>query len=183
MRFVGKLRFGFIGVLLLLGSFSFLFSVQVYAQEQTPDTTNEGYLNILRDGIIFANMQSDCVDTNCGTTAENCKNLGQCSLNQILQVFVNITIFILAISGSVILLMFVYGGYLWVTSRGDSKRIEKGKDTITQSVVGFAIILMAYSMINFLIAALAGDAPSATIEATLDKADDKNPDLNTAESP
>ncbi len=183
MRFVGKLRFGFIGVLLLLGSFSFLFSVQVYAQEQAPDTTNEGYLDILSDGIIFANMQNDCVDTNCGTTAENCKNFGRCSLNQILQVFVNITILILAISGSVILLMFVYGGYLWVTSRGDSKRIEKGKDTITQSVVGFAIILMAYSMINFLIAALAGDAPSATIEATLDKADDKNPDLNTAESP
>lgn len=121
-----------------------------------------GFNNILKDGIIFANMND----------GGDCKEKGECSLDQIMQVVVNVTIFILGISGSVVLLMFVYGGFLWVTSQGNAQRVEKGKDTITQAVIGFALILLAYSMINFLIAALAGNAatPGDTLEETIREA-------------
>lgn len=164
----------------MLGAFGVFQPSAAVAQEAEPVDPAAGYDNILVEGIIFANMQDDCtnaVEGDC-VTKEECRDQGQCSLDQILQVFVNITIFILGISGSVILLMFIYGGFLWVTSRGDAKRIEKGKDTVTQAVIGFAIILLGYSMINFLIAALAGDAPGATIEETIDNADDRVSDID-----
>ena len=186
MRFVSRFFVSFASALVLLGAFSVFLPSSVHAQvaapaqaEEESDDPTKGFDAILREGIIFANMEADCVDGIC-TSREACVEDGQCTLNQILQVFVNITIFILGISGSVILLMFVYGGFLWVTSRGEAKRIEKGKDTVTQAVIGFAIIVLAYSMVNFLIAALAGDAPSETIEETIQNAGDKKSDLDTS---
>ena len=182
MRLVGRVFVSLTGTLFLLGVFGVFLPSIAEAQDDTLDATTAGYNNILLDGIIFANMQDDCENAVVGdcVTKTQCQEAGQCSLDQILQVFVNITILILGISGSAILLMFVYGGFLWITSRGDAKRVEKGKDTITHAVIGFAIIVLSYSMINFLIAALAGDAPGESLEETIENAADENADLNTS---
>ena len=51
---------------------------------------------------------------------------------------------VLSIVGSLALLMFVYGGVLWITSFGEAKRIEKGKTIIIWTVLGLAIIASAY---------------------------------------
>lgn len=57
----------------------------------------------------------------------------------------------LSIVGALALLMFVYGGVLWMTSRGDSKQVTKGKDTITWAVLGLVIIFASYTLVNALI--------------------------------
>ena len=121
-------------------------------------------------GLIFANICAGPKPTTGDDSCE-CRAVGRCSLDNILQLFVNVTTLILGVIGSLVLLMFVYGGFLWVTSRGEAKRVEKGKDVITQAVIGFAIVVLSYSMINFLIAALAGDKPGATLEETIGNLD------------
>ena len=186
MSFVRRLLVSITGALMLLGAFGVLPSA-TFAQS-TPITGDPtaGFTDIVGTdaqgsgavGLIFANICTNAAPPEGQTDSCACRGSGECSLDNILQVFVNITILILGISGSVILLMFVYGGFLWITSRGDAKRIEKGKDTLAHAVIGFAIIILSYSMINFLIATLAGDAPSETIPETIDKADDQNADLN-----
>lgn len=110
-------------------------------------------------GLVFVNICSTAKPAAGKSDSCPCRASGQCSVDDILQLFVNVTILILGVIGSLVLLMFIYGGFLWVTSRGDSKRIEKGKETITQAVIGFAIVLLSYSMINFLIGALGGETP------------------------
>ena len=57
----------------------------------------------------------------------------------------------LSIVGTLALLMFVYGGVLWMTSRGDSKQVTKGKDTITWAILGLVIIFASYTLVNALI--------------------------------
>lgn len=57
----------------------------------------------------------------------------------------------LSIIGSFALLMFVYGGVLWMTSRGDTKQIQKGKDTLTWAILGLVIIFSSYVLVNALI--------------------------------
>lgn len=57
----------------------------------------------------------------------------------------------LSIVGTLALMMFVYGGVLWMTSRGDSKQITKGKDTITWAILGLVIIFASYTLVNALI--------------------------------
>ncbi len=57
----------------------------------------------------------------------------------------------LSIVGSIALLMFVYGGVVWLTSRGDTKMIQKGKDTLTWATLGIVIIFASYVIVNALI--------------------------------
>ncbi|MCR4311840.1 MAG: hypothetical protein NUV56_01015, partial [Candidatus Uhrbacteria bacterium] len=65
------------------------------------------------EGIIFAgpalcglgSVQADC---------DACRERGQCTLEQVLQVFVNLANFTLGISGTVLLFVFVYGGFKWL---------------------------------------------------------------------
>lgn len=77
----------------------------------------------------------------------------------------NIIQAILSLVGSLALLMFVYGGVIWITSLGDSKRVEKGKTILTWTVLGLAIIAAAYVLVNAVILGLT--TGSATGDAQL----------------
>ena len=66
----------------------------------------------------------------------------------------NIIKAILSIVGSAALLMFVYGGVIWITSFGDAKRVDKGKTIITWTVLGLAMIAGAYGLVNAVIQGL-----------------------------
>ncbi|MFA6018171.1 MAG: hypothetical protein WCT28_00715 [Patescibacteria group bacterium] len=57
----------------------------------------------------------------------------------------------LSVAGSLAILMVVYGGLLWMTSRGESKQVQKGKDTLTWAVLGIVIIFASYVIVNALI--------------------------------
>lgn len=63
----------------------------------------------------------------------------------------NIIKAVLSIVGSLALLMFVYGGVIWITSFGESKRVEKGKTIVTWTVLGLALIASAYVIVNAVI--------------------------------
>lgn len=62
----------------------------------------------------------------------------------------------LGISGSIALLMFVWGGFLWLTSGGKPERIKSGQDTLLWSAIGIAVIFGAYAIVNFLITSASG---------------------------
>ncbi len=79
----------------------------------------------------------------------------------------NISTVILGLSGSIVLLMFFYGGLMWVIAAGNPKRIEEGKQTMVRAVIGLAIIFGAYAIVNFIIAGIAGKTPGTTIEDTI----------------
>jgi len=61
---------------------------------------------------------------------------------------------IISIIGSITLLMFVYGGVLWITSMGDDKKVMKGKQILVWCVAGLAIIAGAYALTNAVISGL-----------------------------
>lgn len=61
---------------------------------------------------------------------------------------------VLSIVGSIALLMFVYGGVLWITSMGESQRVEKGKKILVWAVLGLAMIAASYVVVNAVILAL-----------------------------
>jgi hypothetical protein len=62
---------------------------------------------------------------------------------------------ILGLSGSVALLMFVWGGFQYLWSAGDPKKVDKGKETLKNAVLGIVIIFFAYTFVNTLIKILA----------------------------
>jgi hypothetical protein len=74
----------------------------------------------------------------------------------------NIIKAILSVVGSLALLMFVYGGVIWITSFGEPKRVEKGKTIITWTVLGLAMIAAAYVLVNAVIQGLITGSATGT---------------------
>ena len=63
---------------------------------------------------------------------------------------------LLGLTGSIALLMFIWGGLLWLTSAGNSEKIKKGKETLVWAAIGLAFIFSSYIIANFVIQALTG---------------------------
>lgn len=61
---------------------------------------------------------------------------------------------ILGVTGALALLMFIWGGIIWMTSQGEKARIEKGQKTLSWAVIGLAVIFVAYAGVRWVITAL-----------------------------
>ncbi len=62
----------------------------------------------------------------------------------------------LSFIGVIFMVLLVYGGILWMTSTGNDQQIEKAKNIIIQSIIGLAIVLLAYVITFFVINAFSG---------------------------
>jgi len=61
---------------------------------------------------------------------------------------------IIGIAGSFALLMFIYGGLMWLISRGQAEYIEKGKKAMKYAMIGLIIIFTSYIIVKLVITAL-----------------------------
>jgi len=64
----------------------------------------------------------------------------------------------LGVTGAIALFMLVWGGITWMTSGGNSNRVEQGKQTIVWSILGIIIIFMSYIILNFVFELIGGQA-------------------------
>ena len=60
----------------------------------------------------------------------------------------------LGVSGSLALIMFIYGGFIWMTSGGDKEKITKGRKTLVWAVLGLVIVFTAYILVDVVLTAL-----------------------------
>lgn len=75
-------------------------------------------------------------------------------LGAFVELAVNILKFIWGILGSLAIAMFVWGGFLWLTARGDDNQIKQGWDTLINAVIGILIVLGSWVIINTIVLAL-----------------------------
>lgn len=57
-------------------------------------------------------------------------------------------------------ILMIYGGFLWMTARGNSDQEGKARDTIFGAVIGIIIVLAAYALTTFVFSSLAPDGGS-----------------------
>lgn len=57
---------------------------------------------------------------------------------------------VIGVIGAIALAIFIYGGFLWMTSAGDSKNVEKGKNAMVYAVLGLIVIFSASTVMNFI---------------------------------
>lgn len=102
---------------------------------------------------------STCAESEVGAfmkgITQECGNFGNCSICDILLVFANTGNFVIGIVGSLVLLMYVIGGFYWLTSHGDSGKVTKGKEFLKISTTGLVIVLVAYAAIHTIIETIA----------------------------
>ncbi len=73
---------------------------------------------------------------------------------------------ILSFIGVIFMLLIIYGGIMWMTSRGNDQQVEKSRDLIVQAVIGLVIVLASYAITAFIGEQLTG-ANSTTPPSSL----------------
>jgi hypothetical protein len=61
----------------------------------------------------------------------------------------------LAIIGSILLLIIIYGGFLWMTAAGNPARVTKGRNTLIWGILGVIVIFLAWILVSYIFEALA----------------------------
>lgn len=79
---------------------------------------------------------------------------GDYSLNDMVSVAVIIAKWLLGIVGSLALLMFIYGGVIFLISAGNSEQVKKGQQIILGAIIGLIIVFTSYSIINLVFTSL-----------------------------
>ncbi|MDP2630156.1 MAG: pilin [Candidatus Uhrbacteria bacterium] len=79
--------------------------------------------------------------------------------------------FIWGIAGSLALLMFVWGGFQWLTAAGEEARVKAGWDTFMNATIGIGIIFGSWVAINTVILFLVSPPGTFTTAQLFGRAD------------
>jgi len=115
------------------------------------NTTNST-CEVQQPPILPPSQPSGLTPTNAsGTTTSLPNPLGTTSINLLLGRIIR---YVVGLSGALALVIFIYGGLMWIFSQGKADMINKGKKAISYSVIGLVIIFTSYIIIRFIITAL-----------------------------
>ncbi len=89
--------------------------------------------------------------TNLGTGAGLGSSVKDNNLPAIVGKIINV---FLSILGVLFVVLMVYGGYTWMTSFGNSQKVDKAKELIVDAIIGLIIILAAYAIAGFVVGQL-----------------------------
>ena len=98
---------------------------------------------VLLTGVLTIAQAAECAP---GTTClEN--PLGPENLTME-QLYGRIIYGFMAGTGALALLMFVIGGFQWLTAAGNAEKIKKGRDTLMWAVLGLVVIFSSYAILR-----------------------------------
>ncbi len=89
---------------------------------------------------------------------------GNYGLNDFIVLAANVSRLMLGLIGSVVLLMFIYGGFTMITAgsggawgRDNKSKVNKGKQILTAAIVGLLIVFTSYLIIKFVLSSFGID--------------------------
>jgi len=90
-------------------------------------------MHLLAQQSTWSNLEE------AGTTGD-----GVATIGSLASVFSNILQAVVAISGILLFIMLVIGGFNFLFSSGDQKKLEKAKGTVTNAIIGLIVLVCAY---------------------------------------
>ena len=69
---------------------------------------------------------------------------------------INIINAIIGVLGLIAVVIVIIGGVQYMTSSGDAGKVKKAKDTILYGIIGLIICVLAFAIVNFVIANFVG---------------------------
>ena len=61
---------------------------------------------------------------------------------------------ILSLLGVIFLVLIIYGGFLWMTARGNEEQVGKAKKILSAAIIGLIIVVAAYAISWFVLSQL-----------------------------
>ncbi len=79
-----------------------------------------------------------------------------CGICSFIQLFIRAADIIVGLSGTLALVMFVFGGFTMITAYGNTSRVQWGKNVLIAAVTGLLIVLLAWTLVNLIVLSLYG---------------------------
>lgn len=92
----------------------------------------------------------------CGPGTDKIK----CEFCDIFSLIQNVINFIFEVSVALAVVFIIYGGFLVLTAADSPERLGQGKKTIISAIIGLAIALGAWMIIDIVMKVLVGGSPS-----------------------
>jgi len=91
-----------------------------------------------------------------GDTAANCPsgyegNCGNYTVDDFVVLLINASRIVLGLVGSLALIMFIYGGFMFLISGGSSESVGKAKKILIAAVIGLVIVFASFLIIKFVL--------------------------------
>lgn len=87
----------------------------------------------------------------CKAKPEEARGLTDIATLQGLEcIFSNTISVALALAGIVLFVMFLIGGFRFITSSGDPKALEAAKGTLTHAVLGLVVVILAFLILQLI---------------------------------
>jgi hypothetical protein len=141
----GILRSSIIGLILIIASYSiavFVFSALEDATGYTNSTTSTTSVVSMHIPTAYAaDFDPDGTLKNNSTLPADTDAQGY--IFKIIRAFLDLI-------GVIALVLIIYGGFAILLARGDSGKIQKGKDTIFWAIIGTLLILASLGIVSFL---------------------------------
>lgn len=68
-----------------------------------------------------------------------------CSIELVYAKFINLALYAI---GIVAVIVIIYGGYIYMTSRGNEEQAKRGRAILTWSIIGLIVVLGAAALVN-----------------------------------
>jgi hypothetical protein len=89
-----------------------------------------------------------------GSSGNKPYDLGDYTLDDILAIAIGASRWILGVVGSLALIMFIYGGFMFLISAGSSEKIGQARKILVAAVIGLLIVFASYLIIQFVLKSL-----------------------------
>jgi hypothetical protein len=80
-----------------------------------------------------------------------------CDWNDFIGMINGLVEWLIIIATSVAVLLFIYAGFLYLTSGGNDSQVKQAKTIFINVAIGFAIMLMAYLIVITIVSLLTGE--------------------------
>jgi hypothetical protein len=111
---------------------------------------------------VLADAASNMVGGGAGT-ADPDKGVGR-SLDSQISTAINMLLWVVGASS---VIMIIYGAIRFITSAGNPEKVKAAKNTIMYAVIGLAVALLAWAIVNFVVGnTSSSNTPSNTTNTT-----------------
>jgi len=105
-------------------------------------TAPVGAINVIKDSNVC----------NAGTKDSSVCAAKDDAIDPLVSTIVNVLLFAI---GTISVIMIIVGGLRYVTSNGDASQVTAAKNTILYAVIGLVVALLAFVIVNFVVAQFA----------------------------
>lgn len=108
--------------------------------------------DLVRDGLEQARQQQDgdggITNPAIGELGSSAEAAASGSLFQ--QYFVTLWQALISVGALLVLVYFLWGGIEWISAGGDSGKVQKARDKITQAIVGLIVLVGTFAIITWI---------------------------------